>query len=143
MFSAARNPTKIQHAKRVCGRWKAHAERKSNKIQHRNAASYPPSERRARTEAQLRRVVRVKQLDADEYLMPIEERRDGRCHPVTTVGDLQTWLLSFRDGRCLQPGYALCGVCDKAHADRGANGELLSNCISCTAELLVALSEEE
>jgi hypothetical protein len=34
MFNAARNPTKIQHPKRVCRRSKVYAEAKSNKIQH-------------------------------------------------------------------------------------------------------------
>ena len=81
------------------------------------------------------RVVRVLKTGEDDYVMGIEDARDGRVHLVHSPSDLEIWLESFRQGRCLQPAAAICDVCDRIQADRGFDGELLRHCVSCQVEL--------
>ena len=87
------------------------------------------------------RVVRVLQTGEDDYVMGIEDARDGRIHLVHDPHDLETWLECFRQGRCLQPAAAICDVCDGIHADRGFDGELLRHCASCQIELTEILAD--
>lgn len=82
------------------------------------------------------RISRVVQVADGDYLMAVEDLRDGRAHLIHSVGDLDVWIDSFRQGRCLLPTGAICGICDQVHADRDLDGELLSNCIACQAELV-------
>lgn len=72
----------------------------------------------------------------DDYIVAIEDVRDGRIHLLHSLGDLRQWLYSFKDGRCLQPAAAICGVCDRLHIDRGLDGELMANCLGCETELI-------
>ena len=87
------------------------------------------------------RIVRVMSMQEDDYLMAIEDRRDGRVHLIHTVGDFEVWIQSFEQGRCLQPVGAICFVCDCIHTDRGFDGELFTNCIGCQVELLDVVAE--
>ncbi len=89
----------------------------------------------------LGRIVRVKPVADDNYLIAIEDSRDGRTHLIVSAGDLESWFRSFKEGRCLQPVGALCGVCDRIHGDRDASGELMRNCIRCQAELVEVYAE--
>ncbi|MDQ4145974.1 MAG: hypothetical protein M3198_19950 [Actinomycetota bacterium] len=82
------------------------------------------------------RIVRVKRVGEDDYLMAIEDRRDGRVQLIQSVMDLEAWIESFEQGRCLQPAGAICGVCDGIHSDRDVDGELFANCVGCQVELL-------
>jgi hypothetical protein len=82
------------------------------------------------------RVVRVKRTGEDDYLMSIEDVRDGRVQLIHSTGNLETWLTSFKQGRCRQPVGAICGVCDRIHGDRDCDGELFQNCVRCQAELV-------
>ncbi len=87
------------------------------------------------------RVVRVKPIAEDDYLIAIEDVRDGRVQLIRSAGDLEVWLTSFRQGRCVQPVGALCGICDHIHGDRDHTGELMRNCIRCQAELVEVAAE--
>ncbi len=42
----------------------------------------------------------------DEYVLAIEDIRDGRVHVVRTPSDLEPWLRSFKNGECVQPAFA-------------------------------------
>ena len=84
----------------------------------------------------LGRVVGVQAITDDDYVLAIEDIRDGRVHVVRTPSDLEPWLKSFKNGECLQPAFGLCSRCNSIHTDRDADGEAFSNCIRCQAELV-------
>lgn len=84
----------------------------------------------------LGRVVGLKAIADDDYVLAIEDVRDGRVHVVRTQGDLEPWLKSFKNGECVQPAFGLCGRCNGIHADRDVDGEVFGNCIRCQAELV-------
>lgn len=84
----------------------------------------------------LGRVVGLRAIADDDYLLAIEDVRDGRIHVVRTPSDLEPWLRSFRAGECLQPAFGLCGLCNSIHEDRDVDGEVFSYCIRCQAELV-------
>jgi hypothetical protein len=83
----------------------------------------------------LGRVVQVRNVGEDDYIVAIDDRRDGRTHLIHSSGDLRLWFESFRQGECLIPAAGICARCDKLHVDRDVDGELLPNCIGCCAEL--------
>ncbi len=89
----------------------------------------------------LGRLVRVRCVGVDDYMLAIEDVRDGRTHLIHSPDDLGMWLKSFKAGRCLQPPAAICGRCDWLHVDRDHDGELLTNCIGCCTELIVLGAE--
>ena len=89
----------------------------------------------------LGRVVRVMKTGDDDYLMGIEDIRDGRVQLIHATSDLEVWLTSFKEGRCNQPAAAICGVCDRVHTDRWVDGELFPNCAPCQAELVEIYAE--
>ena len=92
----------------------------------------------------LGRLVTVKPVAEDDYVLAIEDIRDGRVHIARTAGDLEPWLRSFKSGECLQPQCGFCGRCDRIHADSDLDGEVFGNCIRCQAELVeVALEERD
>ncbi|MDQ3954507.1 MAG: hypothetical protein M3285_03035 [Actinomycetota bacterium] len=82
------------------------------------------------------RIVRIRREAEDDYLLAIEDRRDGRVQLIQSVADLEAWIQSFQNGTCLRPVGAICGVCDDIHSDRDLDGELFSNCVGCQVELL-------
>jgi hypothetical protein len=84
----------------------------------------------------LGRVVGLKPIGDDDYVLAIEDLRDGRVHLVKTPRDLEPWLKSFKSGNCLQPAFGLCGRCSAIHADRDVDGEVFVNCIRCQADLV-------
>jgi hypothetical protein len=84
----------------------------------------------------LGRVVGLKPIGDDDYVLAIEDLRDGRVHIVKTARDLEPWLESFKTGECLQPAFGLCGRCNGIHTDRDVDGEVFANCIRCQAELV-------
>jgi hypothetical protein len=84
----------------------------------------------------LGRVVGLKPIGDDDYMLVIEDVRDGRVQLIHSTGDLETWLASFKQGRCRQPVRAICGVCDRILGDRDIDGELFPNCVPCQAELV-------
>lgn len=87
------------------------------------------------------RIVRVMPMQEGDYLMAIEDRRDGRVQLIQSIGDLERWIESFRQGVCVQPVGAICFVCDGIHTDRGLDGELFTNCVGCQVELLDVVAE--
>lgn len=87
------------------------------------------------------RVVRVMKTGEDDYLMGIEDVRDGRVQLIHDTSDLEAWLASFREGRCNQPVGAICGVCYRIHSDRDFDGELFPNCVTCQVELVEIFAE--
>jgi hypothetical protein len=87
------------------------------------------------------RVVRVMPIAKDNYAIGIEDVRDGRTHVMCSVGDLEMWLESFQEGHCEPAAFGICGVCDRIHNDRDVDGEILANCIRCTAELVEVYAE--
>lgn len=84
----------------------------------------------------LGRIVGLKPIGDDDYILAIEDLRDGRVHVVKTRRDLEPWLESFKTGECLQPAFGLCGRCNGIHADRDVDGEVFGNCIRCQADLV-------
>jgi hypothetical protein len=84
----------------------------------------------------LGRVVALKLVADDDYVMAIEDIRDGRVHVARTPRDLEPWFKSFKTGECLQPGFGLCGRCGCVHHDRDVDDEVFSSCVSCQAELV-------
>ena len=84
----------------------------------------------------LGRAVGFKVIADDDYVLAIEDVRDGRVHVVRTPGDLEPWLKSFKNGECIQPAFGLCGRCNAIHSDRDVDGEVFGNCIPCQAELV-------
>jgi hypothetical protein len=76
-----------------------------------------------------------------DYLMGVEDVRDGRVHLIHAASDLEVWLTSFKEGDYNPPVGAICGVCDRVHTDRGFDGELLTNCIRCQVELVEVYTE--
>ena len=84
----------------------------------------------------LGRVVGLKPIGDDDYVLAIEDIRDGRVHVVRAPSDLEPWLKSFKNGECMQPALGLCGRCNAIHADRDVDGEVFSNCIRCQADLV-------
>jgi hypothetical protein len=82
------------------------------------------------------RIVTVKAVGEDDYVLAIEDRRDGRVHLARSARDLEPWLTSFKSGECVQPAFGLCGRCNGIHADRDVDGEVFRNCIRCQAELV-------
>jgi hypothetical protein len=87
------------------------------------------------------RLTKVRSVGSDDYIVAIEDVRDGRTHLLHTATGLGKWLGSFEQGRCIQPTAAICGRCDQLHVDRDVDGELLINCIGCCAELMVVGAE--
>jgi hypothetical protein len=84
----------------------------------------------------LGRIVGLKRVGEDDYVLAIEDLRDGRVHLAKTPRDLEPWLKSFKTGECLQPAFGLCGRCNSIHSDRDVDGEIFGNCIGCQAELV-------
>ena len=82
------------------------------------------------------RIVWLKRVGLDDYVLAIEDRRDGRVHLLRTPRDLAVWLRSFEAGECLQPAVGLCGRCDRIHDDHDLHGELFPNCIACQVDLV-------
>ncbi|MDP9069246.1 MAG: hypothetical protein M3N53_13000 [Actinomycetota bacterium] len=89
----------------------------------------------------LGRLVRVRPVGNDDYIVAIEDVRDGRTHLLHSPDDLGKWLRSFKEGRCLQPAAAICGRCDRLHIDRDVDHELLASCIGCCVDLMVVGAE--
>lgn len=89
----------------------------------------------------LGRIVQVRNVGEDDYIVAIEDLRDGRTQLIHSAGDLRVWLDSFRQGRCVLPAAGICGRCNGLHVDRDVDGELLGNCIGCCAELIVVGAE--
>lgn len=88
------------------------------------------------------RIVTVLPVAKDDYVISIEDRRDGREHVLEAPEDLEAWLESFKQGRLLQPTKALCDCCCKVHSDHDIDGELFELCVSCQAALTAFTFEE-
>lgn len=84
----------------------------------------------------LGRVIQLRKVAHDDYIVAIKDSRDGRTQLIHSSGDLRQWLESFHRGECLMPAAAICGRCDRVHIDRDFDAELLDNCIGCCAELI-------
>ena len=84
----------------------------------------------------LGRIVQVRPVGEDDYIVAIDDRRDGRTQLIHSSGDLRLWFESFRHGECLTPVAGICARCNKLHVDRDVDGELLANCIACAGELI-------
>jgi len=76
------------------------------------------------------RIVSVLPLLAGDYVVSIEDRRDGREHLLTNCEDLETWLESFKTGECLKPSEGFCDCCCKLHDDHDTDGELFGLCLT-------------
>ena len=84
----------------------------------------------------LGRAVGLKPIAGDDYVLAIEDLRDGRVHLIRSAGDLERWLKSFKAGECVQPAFGLCSRCGGIHGDRDIDGEVFAACIRCQAELV-------
>lgn len=91
------------------------------------------------------RIVGLKQVRPGDYVVQVKDVRDGRIHLLRCPDDVDAWIGSFAEGRCLEVTSALCSICGEVHTDRGLDGEVSQNCLRCQAELvdvLVALASE-
>ena len=88
------------------------------------------------------RIVTVLPVGDDDYLVSIEDRRDGREHVMHTPDDLEAWLESFNQGRCLQPSKGFCDCCGDLHSGHDGEGELFDLCTRCQVELTATRFEE-
>jgi len=73
--------------------------------------------------------------DAD-YVVAIEDVRDGRVPVGRTPRDCKAWFRSFKADDSIRPVFGLCGRCDRIHADRDVDDELFATCIACQSELV-------
>lgn len=71
-----------------------------------------------------------------DYIVSVQDVRDGRTHLLHSLQDLREWMMSFKTGECLRPVAAICEVCDRLHINRGPDGELAEHCTTCTLELI-------
>ena len=88
------------------------------------------------------RIVTVVPTSADDYIIAIEDRRDGREHVMEDVQDFELWLDSFKQGRLGQLTKAFCDCCCKVHTDKDLDGELFELCLGCQAELTASAFEQ-
>ncbi len=65
-----------------------------------------------------------RQAGHDDYVLAIEDLRDGPVHVRAAARDLEPWLKSFRTGACLQSAFGLCGRCGHIHADRDSTASV-------------------
>jgi hypothetical protein len=86
----------------------------------------------------LGRIVQVRNVGDDDYLVAVEDRRDGRTQLIHSSGDLRLWFESFRHGECLIPAAGICARCGKLYVDRDIDGELLAHCLPCCGVLIEA-----
>jgi hypothetical protein len=84
----------------------------------------------------LGRVVDLKPVGRDDYVLAIEDLRDERVHVGRTPRDFEPWLRSVKEGRYVIPAFGLCGRCGEIHSDRDWDLEMFRTCISCQAELV-------
>ncbi len=82
------------------------------------------------------RIVGLKPLGPDDYVLAIEDVRDERVQVGRTPTDFEPWLRSVKEGRHVLPAFGLCGRCGEIHCDRDLDLEILRTCIPCQAELV-------
>jgi len=82
------------------------------------------------------RIVGLKTVRPDDYILAIEDVRDERVHVGRTPRDFEPWLKSVKEGRYVLPAFGLCGRCGEIHRDRDLDVETFRTCIPCQAELV-------
>jgi hypothetical protein len=82
------------------------------------------------------RVVGLKPVGDDDYVLAIEDVRDERVHVGRTPRDFEPWLKSLKEGRYVLPAFGLCGRCGEIHCDRDLDLEIFRTCIPCQADLV-------
>lgn len=82
------------------------------------------------------RVVGLKPVGGDDYVLAIEDVRDERVHVGRTPRDFEPWLKSVKEGRHVIPAFGLCGRCGEIHCDRDLDLEIFRRCIPCQADLV-------
>ena len=92
--------------------------------------------RRLRQPARHRRVVGLKPVGRDDYVLGVEDVRDERVHVARTPRDFEPWLRSVKQGRHVIPAFGLCGRCGEIHCDRDLDLEMFRTCIPCQADLI-------
>lgn len=82
------------------------------------------------------RVVGLKPVGPDDYVLAIEDIRDERVHVGRTPRDFEPWLRAVKEGRHVIPAFGLCGRCGEVHSDRDWDLEMFRTCIPCQADLV-------
>ena len=82
------------------------------------------------------RIVGLKPVGPDDYVLAIEDFRDERVHVGRTPRDFEPWLRSVKEGRYVIPAFGLCGRCGEIHCDRELDLEIFRTCIPCQADLV-------
>ena len=82
------------------------------------------------------RIVALKPVGDDDYVLAVEDVRDERVHVGRTALDFEPLLRSVKEDRYVLPAFGLCGRCNGIHADRDVDGEVFANCIRCQADLV-------
>lgn len=75
------------------------------------------------------RIVGLKQVGDDDYVVAIEDVRDERVHVGRTPLDFEPWLKSVKEGRYVLPAFGLCGRCWEIHCDRDLDLEIFRTCV--------------
>lgn len=82
------------------------------------------------------RVVGLKRVGTDDYVLAIEDVRDERVHVGRRPLDFEPWLKSVKEGGYVLPAFGLCGRCGEIHCDRDLDVEMFRTCIPCQADLV-------
>jgi len=82
------------------------------------------------------RIVGLKPVGDNDYVLAIEDVRDERVHVGRTPRDFEPWLRSVKEGRHVIPAFGLCGRCGEIHCDRDLDLEIFRMCIPCQADLV-------
>jgi hypothetical protein len=82
------------------------------------------------------RIVGLKRVADDDYVLAIEDIRDERVHVGRTPTDFESWLRSVKEDRYVLSAFGLCGRCGEIHRDRGWDLGVFRTCIPCQAELV-------
>lgn len=94
------------------------------------------SHRRLRRPTRIGRVVGLKPVGRDDYVLAIEDVRDERVHVGRTLRGFEPCLRSVKEGRHVVPAFDLCGRCGAIHCDRDLDLEIFRTCIPCQAGLV-------
>ncbi len=82
------------------------------------------------------RIVGLKAVRPDDYVVAIEDLRDERVHVGRRPLDFEPWLKSVKEGRYVLPAFGLCGRCGEIHCDRDCDLEIFRTCIPCQVDLV-------
>ena len=104
-------------------------------MRHEAAGSGGPH-RRLPVTRPIGRIVGLKPVGPDDYIVAVEDVRDERVHVGRKPLDFEPWLKSVKEGRYALPPFGLYGRCGEIHCDRDLDVEIFRTCIPSQADLV-------